>query len=136
MAPTGKSARERNSVAKVAPIVETDGWVIDGNYSQARPFVWERVDTVIFLDYPYALVWWSLVRRTVRRMIYREVLWHGNREEAFRTFFTRESIIWWMMTNWHKRHRDAVASEKCPELTGKCVLRFRSPNRPRSGCGR
>jgi adenylate kinase family enzyme len=122
----GELPREQ-FVAKIAKLSESDGWVVDGNYSYARAHLWSRADTVIFLDYPYALVWWRVVRRTLRRMIYREVLWNGNREVPLRTFFTRESIVWWMMTTWHKRHRDAIASETCPELAGKAVFRSQNP---------
>jgi adenylate kinase family enzyme len=32
---------------RVAAVAAGEGWVIDGNYSQVRPLVWRRADTVI-----------------------------------------------------------------------------------------
>jgi adenylate kinase family enzyme len=45
---------------RVTAIAAGDGWVIDGNYSGVLPLVWERADTVIWLDPP---------RRTVMRRL-------------------------------------------------------------------
>src|SRR6266516_7770667 len=37
---------------RVAAIASGRGWVIDGNYSAVQPLVWERADTVVWLDPP------------------------------------------------------------------------------------
>jgi hypothetical protein len=87
-------------------------WVMDGNYSKARDIGWPRADTLVWLDYPAWTVFWRLLRRTLRRMSRREVLWNGNREE-WRTLFSREGIIaWFFQTHWlHRRRTPKLIAE-------------------------
>jgi len=84
----------------VAAIASGQGWVIDGNYSAVLPLVWERADTVIWLDPPRRTVMRRLTWRTIRRVARRTELWNGNRER-WRNLFTwdqQESVISWA---WH-----------------------------------
>ena len=56
--------------------------MIDGNYRTVvvdGP-VWQRADTVVWLDLPRRIVMRQVVSRTFRRSILREELWNGNRE--------------------------------------------------------
>ena len=66
--------------ASVREVVASDGWVIDGNHSTVRDLVWERADTVVWLDLPRPVAMRRLTTRHLRRMITRERLWNGNRE--------------------------------------------------------
>jgi len=66
--------------ARVAAAVSADAWVIDGNYSSVRDLVWERADTVVWIDLPRATVMRQVVTRTLRRAVTRQELWNGNRE--------------------------------------------------------
>lgn len=54
--------RERTSAA-----IAGDRWVTDGNKSAVRDLVWPRADTIIWLDYPFAVSVWRLGRRAIRR---------------------------------------------------------------------
>ena len=104
-----------------------DRWVADGGYSKVREFVWGRADTLIWLDYPLAVIFWRLTRRNIGRILTREELWHGNRE-SFRThFLSRDSLYIWAIQS-HRRHRREwsalLASGDYPHLA---VAHFRSP---------
>jgi adenylate kinase family enzyme len=90
---------------RVSAAVAGERWVIDGNYSATRDLVWARADTVIWLDLPLRVVMWRVVARTIRRVARGEVLWSGNRERV-RTTFSRDSIILWALTTYHRRRRD------------------------------
>ena len=84
--------------ARVAEVVATDRWVIDGNYSSAQQdLAWARADTVVWLDLPRPLVMRRVITRTIRRAVTREQLWNGNREPL--TNFYRldpdQNIIRW-----------------------------------------
>lgn len=93
----------RSRVAEFADA--TDGWVIDGNYSKVQhPVVWPRADTVIWLDVPRARVMFQVVSRSVRRVVTRQELWNGNREELRNlvAWDPEKSIIRWAWTNHHR----------------------------------
>lgn len=61
--------------ARVAEVLEGDGWVIDGNYSAVQDLVWRAADTVVWLDLPKSVVMRRVTLRTLRRAITREELW-------------------------------------------------------------
>jgi len=90
---------------RVAAATAGSGWVSDGNYSIARDIVWPRVDTVIWLDYPFAMVLWRSLRRTVNRVFRGERCCNGNRESLRRTL-SRDSIILWVVTTHARRRRE------------------------------
>jgi adenylate kinase family enzyme len=79
-------------------------WVLDGNYDKAREVKWKNVSMIVWLDYSFTRTLAQVTWRTFRRWTTREVLWSGNRESLRQTLFTKNSIIWWMMTS-HKRNR-------------------------------
>jgi adenylate kinase family enzyme len=85
---------------RVAAIASADGWVIDGNYSAVLPLIWERADTVIWLDPPRHTVMRRLIWRSIRRVAGRTELWNGNRERwrNLLTWDQQESVISWA---WH-----------------------------------
>jgi hypothetical protein len=88
----------------VAAVVAAPCWIVEGNYSRARDLVWSRADTVVWLDYPLPVVFGRLLRRTLRRVARREVLWGRNRESFRRAFLSADSILLWLLTS-HHRHR-------------------------------
>jgi adenylate kinase family enzyme len=90
---------------RVASATENERWVIDGNYSRVRNLVWARANTVVYLDYSFWRVFWQLMRRTIRRSLRKEELWNGNREEFGKSFFSRDSILWWMLRTYHRRRK-------------------------------
>jgi adenylate kinase family enzyme len=86
----------------VAEFVKSERWVVDGNYTSlgVADIVWPRADTLIWLDLPRAAVMGQVVRRTLRRVVTREELWHGNREPWSNLFDPRpeRNIIVWAWT--------------------------------------
>jgi adenylate kinase family enzyme len=70
---------------RVAEATDGDGWVSDGTYHQMiGDLVFERVETVAWLDLPVRIVIWRLLRRTYVRKKHGTVLWHGNRGGPWR----------------------------------------------------
>jgi len=66
--------------SRVNEVLTTDGWVVDGNYPAVQDLVWQRADTVVWLDIPRRVVLRRVVLRTLRRAFTREALWNDNRE--------------------------------------------------------
>lgn len=92
--------------ARVAEFVAADGWVVDGNYGKVQDLVWERADTVVWIDLPRHVVMRQLVSRTLRRMMTRQELWNGN-TESWRYLLCLDperSILVWAWT----AHREYV----------------------------
>ena len=73
--------------------MDTSGWVCDGNYSKLRDIIWQQADTIIWLDYPFLLVFFRLFFRTMKRVFLRTRLWNNNRESFQKTFFIEGFII-------------------------------------------
>ena len=48
--------RAENLRDRVPAVAAGGGWVIDGNYSDVRPLIWERADTVVRLDYSFPVM--------------------------------------------------------------------------------
>jgi len=82
----------------VLNITNQDGWVCCGNYFSSLGIgFWKNADMVVWLDYPFPLVLGRLCTRTIRRSMRKQELWNGNRESFIRNFFTRDSVILWMI---------------------------------------
>lgn len=84
-------------------------WVADGNYSSVREILWPRATAIVWLNLPFFTVFGRVFRRTLRRVFLRERLWQDNRESLARTFFSRESILWWVIRNHGRRRREMEA---------------------------
>jgi len=80
-------------------------WVMCGNYSFVREVLWSGADTIIWLNYSFALSFWRCLKRTMRRIIRGECCCNGNRESFSRTFFSRDSVLIWMVKNYIIRKR-------------------------------
>jgi adenylate kinase family enzyme len=113
--------------AAVVAAASGDRWVIDGNYSKCRDLVWARADSVVWLDYSFPRVFWRLLRRTFRRALRREELWHGNRESLRRSFLSCDSILLWAIKTHRRRQRNYPAILARPEYRHLRVVRLRSP---------
>ena len=108
--------------AKVAEFVAGDGWVVDGNYSAVRALIWQRADTVLWMDLPRRSVMRQVITRTLRRMATRQELWNGN-TESWRDLFSldpKRSIVLWAWTEHGKysdRYREAQHDPANQHLT-------------------
>jgi adenylate kinase family enzyme len=97
--------------AKVAPIVATESWVIDGAYrGKLGDLVLERADTVVWIDLPLHVWLPRLIRRSLDRIIRREALWAGNRETLRNVFFRRDSLLVFALRTYRAR-RDRYSKE-------------------------
>ena len=80
--------------ARVEPLLAADAWVIDGAYrSKLGDLVLARAEVVVWLDLPRRVWLPRLLRRTARRLLTRERLWHGNRETLHGVLFAPDALI-------------------------------------------
>jgi adenylate kinase family enzyme len=114
--------------ARVREATATPSWVVDGNYSAVRELLWDRADTVVWFDLPYAVVMGRTIRRTVRRTVTRQELWNGNTEPWSNLFSWKpeKSIIAWSATR-HKVYRQRYGdAEHDPRWAGLEFVHLRS----------
>ena len=93
-----------------------DGWVVDGNYSVVRDLVWERADTVVWLDLPRASMMRRIISRTIQRAMTKKRLWNSNRESLSNLYRLdpEQSIIRWTWVKYDAYHDRYSAAMKDP----------------------
>jgi adenylate kinase family enzyme len=101
-------------------------WTVDGNYSKVRDIVLGRADTLVWLDYPLPLILWRLIRRTLVRLVTREELWSGNREE-WRSQLGPDSLLLWALRTYRRRRREYTAIQGDSRYSHLTFVRLRSP---------
>ncbi len=112
----------------VSEALAGERWVVGGNYSKARDVIWTRADTLIWLDYSLLLCLWRVLKRSLKRIITQEDLWGtGNRETWRAQFFSRDSLIIWVLQTYGRQKREYPHLLKLPEYAHLQVLHFRSP---------
>ena len=104
-----------------------DRWVACGNYSRVRDKLWPRTDTIIWLDYPFPLVFGRVFRRTLSRCFKGTELWHGNKERLWVQLFTRESILWWVLKTYRRVKRKYARLREAPEYSHLTWVHLKSP---------
>ena len=120
--PNWTEATPEDLRARVEPIVASDAWVIDGAYrAKLGDLVLEGAELVVWLDLP-ARVWLPrLLRRTARRILTREELWNGNREELRYALHPRYSVVVYAVRGYRQRQRRYAS-----ELARFPLLRLRT----------
>ncbi len=78
--------------ARVAEATSGDEWVIDGNYGTVRDIVWNRATHVVWLNYPFHVVFRRALTRTIRRILTQEKVCGENRESFVESFLHKDGI--------------------------------------------
>lgn len=110
-------------------VTDEERWVIDGTYwGKIGTVVWERADTVVWIDLPRWLIMWQLLRRTFLRAVGSRELWNGNRESWTGFFIWRkeESVIWWSWTSFYRNRERFLAAMNDPKFAHITFHRLRS----------
>ncbi len=102
-------------------------WSVGGNHRIIQDLIWQRADTLIWLDYALPLAMSRLIRRSLRRIISGEELWSGNRETWRNVFLQRDSILLFALQTHRRRRRQFTAELQQPAYKHLQVHRFRTP---------
>tara|TARA_B100000686_G_C16645615_1_gene892622 strand:+ start:536 stop:1090 length:555 start_codon:yes stop_codon:yes gene_type:complete len=103
--PNWKESSDEEFFPKVEKALSSDAWVLDGNYTRTIPIKWERVQMVVYIDLPFHIVLYRIIKRSLLRGIRNEELWHGNKETVWKHLFTRDSMILWTIRTFHKNRK-------------------------------
>jgi hypothetical protein len=110
--------------ADVARFAATDAWVCEDQYQTfIGDLLWERADTVVWLDLPRAVIMSRVIRRTFMRLVTRVELWNGNRERWRDLPDPGHPIRWAWAQHADRRASTAALAERHPDVH---VVRLRS----------
>jgi adenylate kinase family enzyme len=102
-------------------------WVVDGNYgAYLDVLVWDRADTVVWLDLPRTTTVRRAVARTARRVLLRTELWNDNRERL-RTVLRATHPIRWTWQTFHTNRAKYESRWADPRFGHVTKVRLRSP---------
>lgn len=92
--------------ARIAPVVESEAWVIDGVYrGKLGDLVVGRADLVVWLDLPMYVWLPRLLKRTLRRALRHEEFLNGNRETLRSALLSRDSLLLYALRSHRRRRR-------------------------------
>lgn len=99
-------------------------WVTEDQYHTALgDLLWQRADTVVWLDLPRRTVMQRVVRRSVSRAVTRRELWNGNRERV-RDWLDPGHPIRWAWS--HYESRRAQVADRIIRHPGLTMIHLQS----------
>ncbi|MEU8760131.1 AAA family ATPase [Streptomyces sp. NPDC048659] len=111
----------------VARLTAGSHWVVDSlGYPEVRDLLWDRADTVVWLDYPRRVVVPRVLRRSLRRSATREVLFGGNRE-TWAGWLSPEHPVRWAWSQHAERRREIGRRTHDERFAPLRVLHFAEP---------
>jgi adenylate kinase family enzyme len=126
---TGWRQRSREELfGRVEAATREDGWAYDGHLRRRRPYeqvVLGRCDTIVWLDFSRWRVMWSVLRRTLRRLLTHEELSNGN-VETWRMAFLPDWSIGWAWRNHVRLRVEYEALFASPQYVSKIRVRLRN----------
>ena len=108
----------------VGQAVASDRWVADGYYGQVRDIVWQKATCLIWLNYPFRVVFWRALRRTISRVFTGVSVYSENTESFRRAFLSKDSILLWVITTFRRRRREIPLLLAEPEFSHLRVMEF------------
>lgn len=84
--------------------LKTPQWVVCGNYLKVKDLTYQA-NIIIWLDYPFYLVFWRALKRSIHRLYTQEKIC-GENTETIKRLFSRNSILWWVIRTYSKRRKE------------------------------
>jgi hypothetical protein len=127
--PDWQESSDEELFESVRQVTEQESWILDGNYKRTTPVKWSRVELVIWLDMSFVRTLSRVTRRVLYRSFSQTEIWPGtgNRETLRKAFLTKDSIIRWMLTTYHRKRKTYLAAMESPEYEHIRFVRLRSP---------
>ena len=110
---------------RVIEEIEDGDWTIDGNYRVVRDVIWEKADTIVWLDMPFWPVFLRIIWRTIRRIVTQEELWNTNTEKLD-ALFGKYGMPLWVIQTHKKRRAEYPVLLADPNLSHIDIKRFKS----------
>ena len=124
---------KNRSKAEMAHLIKTqitvlDAWIVSGNYTTAgRDTFWQDAQTIIWLDLPLHIILGRYVKRTYRRIKYKEECCNGNVETLGNAIFTREILLGYILKSHFITRRPKYLQWMNHEMRDKQWIVCKSP---------
>lgn len=114
---------------RVTKVTQSEVWVAAGNYHVVRDVVWGRAEMAIWLDYPFHVVFWRLLTRTIRRSITKEKLFSDNVENFWTHLkvWSQDSLFNWLFKTYWRRKQEYPKLFTQPENAHLKIVHLKSP---------
>jgi adenylate kinase family enzyme len=117
---------------RVQGFARGDRWVIDGNYASqgVNELVWDRADTVVWLDLPRSVTVRRVAWRSLSRTTRRQELWNGN-TESWRYLMRWDPEVNAVRSSWTRHGPTRATYERQvadPRWSHLAVHRLRTPS--------
>lgn len=108
--------------------LDCESWVLDGNYHKTEFIKWKNVDAIIWIDLPFWRNFQQVFIRSLKRCISKKEIWpgSGNYESFSQTFFSKHSILWWMIRSYSKNKEYFEKRFQDADLKHIKIVRLRS----------
>lgn len=115
--------------ADVASFAEDPAWICEDQYQSCiGELLWQRADTVVWLDLPRHTVMRRVCWRTARRLLTRERLYNGNVERWRALLDPGHPVRWAWSRHADRARRTAALAARHPDTR---VVHLRSPREVR-----
>jgi len=114
---------------KVELATRAPAWALAGNYNNVRDLIWPRAEAVVWLDYPFLLVFGRLIKRTLRRWWTKEPLWGANYERLLPQLkiWSDESLFSWQVRSYRRHKRQYPQLIASPEYSHLKFFHLKNP---------
>jgi adenylate kinase family enzyme len=112
---------------RVEEALSQESWLAEGNHDRVSDLVWQKADTLIWLDLSLPLLMGQLLGRTISNLFSQAELWNGNREQWSRHFLSSRSIFLKLLKSYYPKRQKYLKQLKQPEHAALRVIRLRSP---------
>ncbi|MFT4606012.1 MAG: adenylate kinase family enzyme [Rhodothermales bacterium] len=113
--------------AMVDARTESGRWIVDGNYSGLPAMLWPKATHLIWLSYSFPLVLGRGLKRTIRRVVTKEELFSGNVETFRQAFMSGDSVLHYMVVNFHRKRKAYRRTFKDDGTWGLEIVELTSP---------
>jgi adenylate kinase family enzyme len=114
--------------SKLSAALSSENWVLDGNYTRTLDIKWERVESVIWLDFSFLRTVAQAIKRAISRIITQEELWPGTgNRESLQKLFSRDSIVLYTIQTYARRRRKIQGYISSGQYRSIIFHRIKSP---------
>lgn len=132
--PHWQESSDEEFFANLTDKLSGEHWVLDGNYSRTAKIKWDRVDTIVWIDYSFSRTLFQAVKRALVRIMTQQELWEntGNTESFRKSFFSKDSIILWTLRGYAKNRVRYTKLLNDPKYSHIKFVRITSPKKAKA----